>query len=70
MQQNNILPLPSPRQIQRYLKKMKPAYGFQDATFDLLAKKAKEMGVDERHGNSFPISIIGKLHILTNKMCT
>ncbi|KAK3910516.1 Transposable element P transposase [Frankliniella fusca] len=50
MQTENILPLPSPRTIQRYLKKMKPAYGFQHATFELLAKKAKEMPVDERHG--------------------
>lgn len=50
MQLGNILPLPSPRQIQRYLKKMKPAYGFQNATFELLQKKAGEMGEDERHG--------------------
>ena len=50
MQKQNILPLPSPRQIQRYLKKMKPAYGFQNATFELLKQKVEEMDEDERHG--------------------
>ncbi|KAK3907199.1 Transposable element P transposase [Frankliniella fusca] len=50
MQQEDILPLPSPRTIQRYLKKMRPAYGFQHAIFGLLSKKGKEMADDERHG--------------------
>ncbi|KAK3915244.1 Transposable element P transposase [Frankliniella fusca] len=50
MQRENTLPLPSTRTIQRYLKKMSPAYGFQRATFELLAEKAKEMPEDERHG--------------------
>ncbi|KAK3932915.1 Peroxynitrite isomerase THAP4, partial [Frankliniella fusca] len=50
MQQQNILALPSPRTIQRYLKKMKPAYGFQRTTFDLLGQKSAEMSEAQRHG--------------------
>ncbi|KAK3921473.1 DNA transposase, partial [Frankliniella fusca] len=50
-QQDDILPLPSPRTIQRYLKKMKPAYGFNRVTFELLAQKAESMPADERHGS-------------------
>jgi len=50
LRRENILPLPSPQTIQRYIKKLNPAYGFQSTTFELLAKKTAEMPEDERHG--------------------
>lgn len=53
MREQNILALPSPRQIQRYLKKMRPAFGFQHATFELLKQKVAEMDESERHGKLF-----------------
>ncbi len=64
MQRENTLPLPSTRTIQRYLKKMSPAYGFQRATFELLAEKAKEMPEDERHGNGCDNNHVNKLNFL------
>ncbi|KAK3932240.1 Retinol dehydrogenase 11, partial [Frankliniella fusca] len=50
MQQQNILPLPSTRTIQRYLRKMRPAYGFQRSTFDLLNQKCTVLSEGQRHG--------------------
>jgi len=53
LRRENTLPLPSPRTIQRYIQKLNPAYGFQTATFELLAKKIADMPEDERHGEFF-----------------
>ncbi|KAE8737771.1 hypothetical protein FOCC_FOCC016761 [Frankliniella occidentalis] len=50
MRRDQTLALPSPRTLQRYMKRLKPAYGFLPATFEMLEKKSKEMEVDERHG--------------------
>ncbi|KAK3907771.1 Transposable element P transposase [Frankliniella fusca] len=50
MLRDQTLALPSLRTLQRYLKKMKPAYGFIPATFELLSKKGEEMQEDEKHG--------------------
>ncbi|XP_034242912.1 uncharacterized protein LOC117646214 [Thrips palmi] len=50
MLRDNFLPLPSLRTIQRYMKKLKPSYGFQENVFNLLKEKAEHIALDERHG--------------------
>ncbi|XP_052130626.1 uncharacterized protein LOC127751315 [Frankliniella occidentalis] len=50
MRRDQTLVFPSPRTLQRYMKRLKPAYGFLPATFELLGKKSQEMELDERHG--------------------
>lgn len=50
MLRDNLLPLPSFRTIQRFLKKLKPQFGFHEATFRMMGKKAQHMKEDERHG--------------------
>lgn len=51
MYREKILPLPSTVTIQRYIKKLKPAYGFQTSTFLMLEENAKHMKSAERHCN-------------------
>lgn len=46
-----ILPLPSPMTLQRYIKQLKPAYGFVANTFKMLQEKAPFIPANERHGN-------------------
>jgi len=41
---NKHLPLPSERTLQRYLRKLKPAYGFQQETFRMIQQKAQYTG--------------------------
>lgn len=53
MIRDEILALPSFRQLQRYMKKLKPAYGFLEPTFELLKQKAAAMTEDERHGKYY-----------------
>ena len=50
MLRDNFLPLPSLRTLQRYMKKLKPAYGFQTNVFELLKEKSQHMPEAERHG--------------------
>ncbi len=50
MQRDNFLPLPSLRTLQRYMKNLSPAYGFQTNTFKLLKEKSISMDVQKRHG--------------------
>lgn len=46
-----ILPVPSTVTLRRYIKKLKPAYGFQTSTFKMLEEKTKHMKSVECHGN-------------------
>lgn len=55
MIRDQTLALPSLRQLQRYMRRLKPAYGFLDATFELLKKKSAEMEESECHGKSHQI---------------
>lgn len=55
LQRHNLLPLPSISSIERYLRRLRPAYGFQSATFDLLRKKADEMSAMEKEGMSMKL---------------
>ncbi|KAK3916855.1 Transposable element P transposase [Frankliniella fusca] len=50
MIRDEVLALPSLRTIQRYMKKLKPAYGFIPQTFELLSTKCEDMKEDEKHG--------------------
>jgi len=43
IRKNNIMPLPDPSTIHRYLRKLKPSYGFQSGVFDVLKAKADTM---------------------------
>ncbi|KAK3918616.1 LOW QUALITY PROTEIN: Transposable element P transposase [Frankliniella fusca] len=43
MLRDRFLPLPSLRTLQRYMSKLKPAYGFQENTFQMLKEKAPHM---------------------------
>ena len=47
MRQDDILPLPSPGTLQRYMNKMKPAYGFQRPVLYMLTTTTAEMPYDE-----------------------
>jgi len=51
MRREQILPLPSLVTLQRYIKMLEPAYGFQKSTFEMLKEKSKHMDDAERHGN-------------------
>lgn len=50
MRRDNILPLPSYTTLQRYIKKIRPVYGFSDATIQIMGLKVKEMTEMEKHG--------------------
>jgi len=50
MRRDNILPLPSYTTLQRYIKKLRPVYGFSDATIKMMGLKVKEMTEMEKHG--------------------
>ncbi|KAK3909704.1 Transposable element P transposase [Frankliniella fusca] len=49
MCRDNFLPLPSLRTLQRYMRRLKPAYGFQETTFEMLKEKSPLMTEAERH---------------------
>lgn len=49
---HNILPLPSINTLRRYIRNIKGSYGFQQATFDCLKEKSKDMAPEDRRGNS------------------
>lgn len=46
-----ILPLPTPKTLRHYIKKLKPVYGFQQITFQMLEEKALQILIVEHHGN-------------------
>lgn len=50
MLRDNFLPLPSLRTLQRYMRKLKPAYGFQENTFTMLKEKSSLLPEATRHG--------------------
>ncbi|KAK3922640.1 DNA transposase [Frankliniella fusca] len=50
MLRDNFLPLPSLRTLQRYMVKLKPAYGFLENTFTMMAEKGKYLPEPQRHG--------------------
>jgi len=49
-EKKNKLPLPS-ETLGRYIKKLHPAYGFQENTFHVMKEKAQDFSLAERHGN-------------------
>ncbi|KAL5237829.1 hypothetical protein ACI65C_005239 [Semiaphis heraclei] len=50
MRKDNIMPLPSYATLLRYIKRLRPAYGFSQETFQILGMKSKNMRIAERHG--------------------
>jgi len=50
MRRENILPLPSYTTLQRYIKKLRPVYGFSEATIKIMGLKVKEMTEMDKHG--------------------
>lgn len=57
MYREKILPLPSTVTLQRYIKKLIPAYGFHTSTFRMLEEKSKNIKSAERHGNFVTLKI-------------
>jgi len=51
IRRHKLMPLPCPSTIHRYLRKLKPTYGFQTAIFDMMKKKAHLMTNMEKEGN-------------------
>lgn len=52
LRNRKILPLPSESTIYRYLKKLKPSFGFQHQVFDIMKEKSMHMIPQARQGNS------------------
>lgn len=50
LRNHKILALPSITTLRRYLRNMKPQYGFQDQVFNVMRKKANHMPMAERRG--------------------
>ena len=48
---HGIMPLPHPCTINRYLRQLKPSYGFQSGVFEMLSSKAGEMNNWEKEGS-------------------
>ena len=46
----NKLALPSPRTLLRYMKALRPAFGFQENVFKMMETKAAHIPAGERHG--------------------
>jgi len=53
IRKDNVMPLPSFMTLSRYIKKLNPAYGFSQATFEIIGMKSKYMNAAERHGKVF-----------------
>ncbi|KAK3918872.1 DNA transposase [Frankliniella fusca] len=51
MLRDNFLPLPSLRTLQRYMRKLRPAYGFNENTFSLIKEKTVHIPEPQRHGS-------------------
>lgn len=49
----NKLALPSPRTLLRYLKALRPAFGFQDNVFTMMERKAQHIPAGERRGKNY-----------------
>lgn len=50
LRNHKLMALPSSETIRRYLRKLKPAYGFQSGIFDMLAEKGKDLDLMEKEG--------------------
>lgn len=50
LHEHEVMALPSPVTIYRYLKKFKPAYGFQPQLFEILKTKSAELTPTEKRG--------------------
>jgi hypothetical protein len=50
MRRHQLLPLPSPSTIHKYIRKLKPSFGFQPPTFKVLKEKASGMPERARRG--------------------
>lgn len=49
---HNILPLPCLNTLNRYIKNLKPSFGFDPALFAALKKKAEHMKPEEKRGKA------------------
>ncbi|KAK3926388.1 DNA transposase [Frankliniella fusca] len=50
LRRENKLPLPSERTLNKYMKALKPEYGFQEKVFSAMGLKGKGLDTSERHG--------------------
>jgi hypothetical protein len=48
---HDILALPSVSTLSRYIRQIKSGYRFQQATFDCLKEKSKELAPEDQRGN-------------------
>lgn len=53
LRSHNILPLPTLTTLRKYLKNMKPQYGFDPQVFTMLKKKGEAMKAEDRRGEIF-----------------
>jgi len=53
LRDNHIMALPSMETLRRYIRKMKPTYGFQPGIFEVMKEKSKDMDPFERRGKYF-----------------
>lgn len=51
LRSHNILPLPTPSTLRKYLKNMKAQYGFDLSVFKMLKLKSENMKPEERRGD-------------------
>lgn len=68
MLRDDTLPLPSLRTIQRYIRKIKPMFGYDQAIFDMMAKKCPDIPEAGRHGKSCTMYIHILLTYLIHKI--
>ena len=67
MLRDNFLPLPSIRTLQRYMRKLSPAYGFQENIFSMRKEKSKLMEDPNRHGEGVYNNIAKLKYSFTSK---
>lgn len=56
LKNHQILPLPALTTLRRYMKNMKPQYGFDPQVFSMLKKKSASMKSEEKRGNNIEIN--------------
>lgn len=54
LQKENKMPLPSHTTLLRYLRRLRPYYGFDENVFRMMKKKSKFVSPNERRGESIP----------------
>jgi hypothetical protein len=59
LRRHNTMPLPHPMTISRYIRKLKPTYGFQSGVFEMLKKHSTTINSMQREGRLSPQQYAG-----------